>query len=178
MQTGPPRRRCSLNFSTAGRVRPVLAGSTGLEGCDTRDLEYPVIWILTFADGKTVFPVPEGLAVSIPLLSTDGWPTEPTELEEPFVPTAISPKCWTELGSAEVSAQPGKSGTVNQLHAAAQALGVDSGPAAAMRSLAHVCRKTFPRKGRGCSKGARWSDSCIRRKPWDLRSCTSETIWH
>lgn len=108
----------------------------GAGGLQHAGSECPVIWILTFADGKTVFPVPEGLAVSIPLLSTDGWPTEPRELEEPFVPTAISPKCWTELGSAEVSAQPGTGGTVNQLHAAAQALGVDSGPAAVMRSLA------------------------------------------
>ena len=97
---------------------------------------YPVVWILTFADGKTVFPIPEGLAASTPLLSTDGWPNEPRCLAEPFVATAISPKCWTELGSSEGNALPGTCGTVNQLHATAHALGIDSGSAAAMGRLA------------------------------------------
>lgn len=97
---------------------------------------HPVVWILTFADGKTVFPIPEGLAMSTPLLSTDGWSTELGQLEEPFVATAISSKCWKELGSAQGSASPGTHGTVNQLDAAAQVLGVDSGPAVALGSLA------------------------------------------
>lgn len=97
---------------------------------------HPVIWILTFADGKTVFPIPEGLAMSTPLLSIDGWSAELGQLEEPFVATAISSKCWKELGSTEGSTPPGTRGTVNQLAAAAQALGVDSGPAVALGSLA------------------------------------------
>lgn len=97
---------------------------------------HPVIWILTFADGRTVFPVPQGLAMSTPLLSTDGWSAELGQLEEPFAATAISAKCWKELGSAEGSSSPDMCGTANLLAAAAQVLGVDSGPAVALGSLA------------------------------------------
>jgi len=97
---------------------------------------HPVVWILTFADGKTVFPIPEGLAMSTPLLSTDGWSAELGQLEEPFVATAINAKCWKELGSADGCPSLDTRGTANQLAAAAQVLGVDSGPAVALGSLA------------------------------------------
>ena len=97
---------------------------------------YPVIWILTFADGKTVFPIPEGLAASTPLMSTDGWPIEPKELEPAFVATAISQKCWMEFGSPEGYMQPDLEASVSQLSVAAQELGVDSASAAVMGRLA------------------------------------------
>ena len=96
----------------------------------------PVIWILTFADGKTVFPVPEGLAVSTPLLSTDGWPSDPKQLEPAFVATTISQKCWMDFSSAESGAQSGMDAAMSRLRGAAQALGIDSGSAAAMGRLA------------------------------------------
>ena len=118
---------------------PSAAGVSWLDGAGAlrhAGAAHPVIWILTFADGKTVFPIPEGLAISTPLLSTDGWPAELRQLEEPFSATAISPKCWAELGSAEGNARLGIGETVNQLHAAAQVLGVDSGLAVALGSLA------------------------------------------
>lgn len=117
-------------------------GATGVSWLDAAGalrhagIGHPVIWILTFADGNTVFPISEGLAMSTPLLSTDGWSAELGQLVEPFVATAISSKCWKELGSAEGSTLPGTRGPVNLLAAAAQVLGVDSGPATALGRMA------------------------------------------
>jgi hypothetical protein len=95
----------------------------------------PVIWILTFADGKTVFPIPEGLASSVPLLSTDGWLNKPkqTNSDSP-VSTSISKKCWTDLGPPGEDTHP----TVDlcSLRAAAQALGLEDEAAGAFEHLA------------------------------------------
>lgn len=98
--------------------------------------DHPIIWILSFADGKTVFPIPEGLTASTPVLSTDGWTSEPRQIDPPFVATAMSLKCWTELASANSRTQPGIAGPVTKLQAVAQALGVENSSAAAMERLA------------------------------------------
>lgn len=91
----------------------------------------PVVWILTFADGKTIFPVPAGLALGTPLLSTDGWPSEQAQPEPTFVATSVSPKVWQELGGYN---QLG-SAAENPLRTAAEALGL-AAEAAALERLA------------------------------------------
>ncbi len=117
-------------------------GTAGISWMDASGLlrhaasGYPVIWVLTFADGKTVFPIPEGLAASTPLMSTDGWPIEPRELEPTFVATAVSQRCWMELGSPEGYMQHDLEASVSQLSVVAQGLGVDSASATVMGRLA------------------------------------------
>lgn len=103
----------------------------------------PVVLILTFADGKTVFPVPASLAAEIPLLSTDGWPRE--ELQPGPSPDAarIAAEAWSLLADGgDSGALPAGASARSSMRAAAIALGLDSSTADAIERLAFAAGRS------------------------------------
>ncbi len=95
-----------------------------------------VVWMMTFADGKTVFPVPAGLAFETPLLSTEGWPLEQPQPEPAFVASSINAKIWSDLGASAGVNTIDASLARNGLRIAAEALGLDRAEAEAVERLA------------------------------------------
>lgn len=107
-------------------------------------LHTPAVFALTFAAGKSVFPVQGALAACMPMLHADGpWGDETEPSGEPAIdPTAVSSEVWNTLSG---EAQPGrlKSSTPQALASqAVEALGFSAPKAQAIASLAFLTGRT------------------------------------
>lgn len=104
----------------------------------------PAVFALTFAAGKSVFPIQGALAACMPIVHTDGpWGDETEPSGKPAMdPTEISAEAWNTLSGAT---QPGgrkNSAVQTQASQAAEALGFSAPKAQAIASLAFLAGRT------------------------------------